>query len=156
MPFPVGPYPNDLKVVGPHMEPIKGLKRDRVKVMILVDRPRVEVYQHAVHPNLFQDMGGKIGLEFLYHARRSWMRRLAHGLPSLSCNSCAKEVLGVVKPLLLNEGSVFANEAELLVFHGHMYGQARCRPSILSLSTCIYPMGVILTHYSHITPFRPF
>ena len=31
-----------------------------------------------------------------------------------------------------------------------------CRPSILSLSTCIYPMGVILTHYSHITPFRPF
>ena len=31
-----------------------------------------------------------------------------------------------------------------------------CRPSILSLSTCIYPMGVILTHCSHITPFRPF
>ena len=31
-----------------------------------------------------------------------------------------------------------------------------CRPSILPLNTCIYPMGVILTHYSHITPFRPF
>ena len=31
-----------------------------------------------------------------------------------------------------------------------------CRPSILSLSTCIYPMGVILTHCSHITSFRPF
>ena len=33
--------------------------------------------------------------------------------------------------------------------------KCECRPSILSLSTCIYPMGVILTHYSHITPFRP-
>ena len=30
------------------------------------------------------------------------------------------------------------------------------RPSILPLNTCIYPMGVTLTHRSHITPLGPF
>ena len=32
----------------------------------------------------------------------------------------------------------------------------RCRPSIFPLNTCIYPMGVTLTHRSHITPLGPF
>ena len=31
-----------------------------------------------------------------------------------------------------------------------------CRPSIFSLSTCIYPLGVTLTHRSHIRPLGPF
>ena len=31
-----------------------------------------------------------------------------------------------------------------------------CKPSIFSLNTCIYPMGVILTHRSHIAPLWPF
>ena len=31
-----------------------------------------------------------------------------------------------------------------------------CRPSILPLNICIYPMGVTLTHRSHITPLEPF
>ena len=31
-----------------------------------------------------------------------------------------------------------------------------CRPSIFPLNTCIYPMGVTLTHRSHITPLGPF
>ena len=31
-----------------------------------------------------------------------------------------------------------------------------CRPSSLSLNTCIYPMGVTLTHRSHIAPLGPF
>ena len=35
-------------------------------------------------------------------------------------------------------------------------GVPRCRPSILPLNTCIYPMGVTLTHCSHITPLGPF
>ena len=69
VPLPVGQYPNDLRVVGPLMEPIKGLGRDRVKVIILVDRPRAKVYQYAVHPNLFHDMGGEISVEFSYHAQ---------------------------------------------------------------------------------------
>ena len=114
VPLPVGQYPNDLTIVGPLMEPNKGLRMDRVKVIILVDRPRVEVYQHTAHSNLFHDMDGEIGVEFSYHTCRSWTRRLAQGLPSLSHNSFAEEVLGVVKPLFLNEGSVFSNEAELL------------------------------------------
>ena len=114
MPLPVGQCSNDLRVVGPRMELIKGLRRDWVVVIKLVDRLRAEVYQHATHPNLIHDMGGEISVEFSYHARRSWMRRLAQGLPSLSSNSFEEEVLGVVKPLFLNEGTIFSNEAELL------------------------------------------
>ena len=72
VPLPVGQYPNDLKVVGLCMEPIKGLRRDRVEVIKLVDRLRAEVYQHTAHRNLFHDTGGEIGIEFSYHARRSW------------------------------------------------------------------------------------
>ena len=118
MPLPVGQYLNDLRVVGLCMEPIKGLRRDRVEVIKLVDRLCVEVYQHSAHPNLFHDMGGEIGVEFSYHACRSWTRRLAQGLPSLSLNSFTKEVLRVVKLLFLNEGTIFSNEAELL---GHTF-----------------------------------
>ena len=108
VPLPVSQYSNDLRVVGSCMEPIKGLRRDRVKVIKLVDRLRAEVYRHAAHPNLFHNMGGEIGVEFSYHTRHRWMRRLAQGLPSLSRNSLAEEVLGVVKPFFLNEGSVFS------------------------------------------------
>ena len=73
----VGQNPEDLGVVGPLMEPIKRLKGDRVKIIELVDRLCVEVYQHPTHPDLFHDMGGKVGVEFPYHTRRSWMRWLA-------------------------------------------------------------------------------
>ena len=36
--LPVSQYPNDLRVVGLHMEPIKGLRGNWVKVIISVDR----------------------------------------------------------------------------------------------------------------------
>ena len=90
VPLPVGQYPNDLRVVRPLTEPIKGLRRDWVKVIKFFNRPCAEVYQHAGHSNLFHDMGGEIGVEFSYHAHRSWTRRLAQGLPSLSRNSFAE------------------------------------------------------------------
>ena len=75
--FPVGQDPNDLRVVGLRMESIKGLRGNRVKVIILVDRLRAEVYQHPTHPNLFHNMGGEIGIKISYHARHSWTRWLA-------------------------------------------------------------------------------
>ena len=74
--LPVGQYPNDFKVIGLCMEPIKGLRGNWVKVVILVDRLHAEVYQHPAHPNLFQNMGGEIGVQFLYHTRGSGVRRL--------------------------------------------------------------------------------
>ena len=55
-----------------------------------------------------------------------------------------------VMPFVLKNVEATYQRAATTLFHD------MCRPSILSLSTCIYPMGVILTHYSHITPFRPF
>ena len=74
---PVGQDPEDLGVVWPLIEPIKRLKGDRVKIIELVDRLRAEVYQHSTHPDLFDDMGGEVGVEFSYHTRCSWTRWLA-------------------------------------------------------------------------------
>ena len=109
---PVGQYPNDLGVVGLRMEPIKGLKGNWFKVIVLVDRLRTKVYQHPAHPNLFQHMGCKIGVEFSHHICGSWCRGLAQCPPPLVPNRIAKEVVGVVKPLLHNERSVFGVGAE--------------------------------------------
>ena len=74
--LPVGQYPNDFRVVGLCMEPIKGLKGNWVKVIILVDRLRAEVYQHPTHLNLFQNMGGEIAVKFSHHTRGSGVSRL--------------------------------------------------------------------------------
>ena len=68
---PVGQDLNDLGVIGPLVEPIKRLRGDMVKIIKLVDRLRAEVYQHTTHPDLFDDVGGEVGVEFLYHTHRS-------------------------------------------------------------------------------------
>ena len=97
-----------------HTEPIKGLRGNWFKVIVLVDRPRAEVHQHPAHPNLLQNMGGEVGVEFSYHIWGSWCRRLAQCPPPLVRNRLAKEVIRVVKPLLFNKRPIFGNEAELL------------------------------------------
>ena len=74
---PVGKDLEDLRVVGMLIEPIKKLRGDRVKIIELVNRLLAEVYQHSTHPNLFHDMGGKVGVEFSYHTCQCWMRWLA-------------------------------------------------------------------------------
>ena len=74
---PVGQDPEDLEVVWPLIEPIKRLRGDRVKIIEVVDRLRAEVYQHTTHPDLFEDIGGEVGVEFSYHTCRSWTRWLA-------------------------------------------------------------------------------
>ena len=74
---PIGQDPDDVGVVWPLIEPIKRLRGDRVEIIELVDRLRVEVYQHTTHPDLFDDIGGEVGVEFSYHSRRSWTRWLA-------------------------------------------------------------------------------
>ena len=111
---PVGQYSNDLRVVRLRMEPIKGLRGNWFKVIVLVDRLRAEVYQHPVHPNLLQNMGGEIRVEFSHYTCGSWCKRVAQCLPPPVRNCLAKEVVGVVKPLLLNKLPIFWNEAELL------------------------------------------
>ena len=74
---PVGQDPDDLGVVWPLIESIKRLRGDRVEIIELVDRLRAKLYQHTMHPDLFDDMGGEVGVEFSYHTRRSWTRWLA-------------------------------------------------------------------------------
>ena len=74
---PVGQDSDDLRVVWLLIEPIKRLRGDRVKIIELVDRLRAKVYQHTMYPDLFDDMGGEVGIEFSYHTRRSWTRWLA-------------------------------------------------------------------------------
>ena len=77
-----------------------------------IDRLRTEVDQNAPHPDFLQNMGGKIGVELSHHTHRCWMRWLAQGTPSLSRNCLAEEVIRVVKPILLDERSVFSNGAK--------------------------------------------
>ena len=50
--LPVSQDPEDPRVVGSLIESIKRLRGDRVKIIELVDRPHVEVYQHSTHSNL--------------------------------------------------------------------------------------------------------
>ena len=92
---------NDLGVIGPLVEPIKRLRGDRIKIIKLVDRLRAEVYQHTRHPDLLDDVGGEVSVEFSYHTHRSWMRWLAKRPPSLSRNSLSKEIVGWWKPFSL-------------------------------------------------------
>ena len=76
LPPPIGQDPNDLGVIGPLVEPIKRLREDRVKIIKLVDRLCAEFYQHTTHPDLFDDVGGEVGIEFSYHTHHSWTRWL--------------------------------------------------------------------------------
>ena len=73
---PVGQDLDDLGVVWLLIKSIKRLRGHWVKIVKLVDRLRVEVYQHTTHPDLFDDVGGEVGVEFSYHTRRSWTRWL--------------------------------------------------------------------------------
>ena len=112
--LPVGQDSDDLRVVWPLIEPIKRLGGNWVKIIKLVDRLRAEVYQHTMHPELFDDMGGEVRLEFSYHTHHSWTRWLAKHLPSLSHNGLAKEIVGVVETLFLDEGPIITNGAKLI------------------------------------------
>ena len=109
---PIGQDLEDLRVVGPLMEPIKRLGGNRVKIIELVNRLHAEVYQHPTHPYLFHDMGGEVGVEFSYHTHRSWTRWLEKRPPSLIRYGLAKEVVGVVEALFFYEGPIFTNGAK--------------------------------------------
>ena len=109
---PVYQDPNDLGVIGPLVEPIERLRRDRIKIIKLVDRLRAEVYQHTPHPDLLDDVGGEVGVEFSHNSHRSWTRWLAKRPPSLSCNSLFKEMVGVVESLFFDKGQVLTDGAE--------------------------------------------
>ena len=88
---------NDLGVVGSLVKPIKRLRGDMIKIIIVIDRLRTEVDQHTPHSNLLDDVGGEVGVEFLHHTHRSWMRWLEKCPPSLGHNSFTEEVVRVMK-----------------------------------------------------------
>ena len=104
--------PNDLGVIGPLVEPIERLQGDMIKIINLVDRLRTEVYQHTPHPDLLDDVGGEVGVEFSHHTHRSWTRCLAKRLPSLGRNSLTEEVVEVVVALVFDKGPILTDGAE--------------------------------------------
>ena len=114
--FPLTPSisqdPNDLGVVGALVKPIKRLRRDMIKIIIVIDRLRTGFDQHPPHSNLFDDVGGEIGLEFSHHAHHHWMRWLAKCSPSLGRNRLAEKIIRVVETLFLNERTILTNGAE--------------------------------------------
>ena len=110
--LPVCQDPNDLGVIWPLVEPIERLRGDRIKIIKLVDRLRAEFYQHTPHPDLLDDVGGEVGVEFSYHTHRSWTRWLAKRPPSHSRNSLSKEIVGLVEALFFDKGPVLTDGAE--------------------------------------------
>ena len=114
--FPLTPAisqdPNDLGVVGALVKPIKRLRGDMVKIIIVIDRLRTAVDQHTPHSNLLDNVGDDIGVESSHHTHRSWMRWLAKSSLSISRNSFAEEVVRVMKTLFLDKRSVLADGAE--------------------------------------------
>ena len=114
--FPLTPAisqnPNDLGIVGALIKPIKWLRGDMIKIIIVIDRLRTEVDQHTPHSNLLDDVGGEIGVEFSHHTHLSWMRWLAKFSPSLSRSSFVEKVVWVMKTLFLDKRSVLADGAE--------------------------------------------
>ena len=104
--------PNDLGVIGPLVEPIKRLRGDRIKIIKLVDRLRAEGYQYTPHPDLLDDVGGEVGIEFSHHTHHNWTRWLAKRPLSFSGNSLSKEIVGVVEALFFDKGPVFTDGAE--------------------------------------------
>ena len=109
---PVCQDPNDLGVIELLVEPIERLRGDMIKIIKLVDRLRTEVYQHTPHPDLLDDVGGEVGVEFSQHTHHSWMKWLAKRPPSLGRNSLAEEVLRVVEALFFDKRPVLTDGAE--------------------------------------------
>ena len=51
--LPVGQHPKDFGIVGVLMKPIIGFGFNQLKVIVLIDRLRNEVYKHPVNPDPF-------------------------------------------------------------------------------------------------------
>ena len=109
---PVCQNPNDLGVIRALVKSIERLRGDMIKSIKVIDRLRTEVYQHTPHPDLLDDVGGEVGVEFSHHTHRSWMRWLAKCSPSLGHNSLAEEVVMVMETLFFNKISVLVDGAE--------------------------------------------
>ena len=109
---PVCQDPNDLGVIRSLVKPIERLWGDMIKIIKVVDRLRTEFYQHTPHPDLLDDVGGEVGLEFSHHTHRNWMRWLAKRPPSLGRNSLAEEVVRVMETLFFNKRPVLRDGAE--------------------------------------------
>ena len=107
-----GQHSDDLMVVRVLAELSEGARWHMLEAIVAIDRLRAEVDQYTSHPDLFEDVGGEVGVEFPNYAHGRWARGLAQSAPTLGLDSFTKKIVGVVKPLLLDEGSVFANYAK--------------------------------------------
>ena len=114
LPLPICQHPKDLGVVRGRIEAIKCPRVHGLQMVEFVYGLRTEVNLNPMHPNLFIHVRGNIGIEFSDYHSGSWCRELAQCPPTLVRNRLAKEVIGVVKPLLLNKRPIFGDEAKLL------------------------------------------
>ena len=55
--LPICEQPKDFRIVRVFVKPIKGLRVNRLKVVIAVDRLCTEVYQHPTDADLLEHMG---------------------------------------------------------------------------------------------------
>ena len=70
---------------------IKGARWDMLEAIVAIDRLRAEVDQYTSHPDLFEDVGGEVGVEFPNYTHGRWARRLAQSTPTLGLDSFSKK-----------------------------------------------------------------
>ena len=67
-----------------------------------------------------------------------------------------QHTIGLVGSLIINPTLLQRSKKAISSHCPFPYCQYVCRPSILSLDTDIYPLGVTCTHRSHMAPLGPF
>ena len=72
-----GQHSDDLMVVRVLAELSEGARWDMLEAIVAIDRLRAEVDKYTSHPDLFEDVGGEVGVEFLNYAHGRWARGLA-------------------------------------------------------------------------------
>ena len=69
----------------------EGARWDMLEAIVAIDRLRAEVDQYTSHPDLFEDVGGEVGVEFPNYAHGRWARGLAQSAPTLGLDSFTKK-----------------------------------------------------------------
>ena len=67
-----------------------------------------------------------------------------------------RPILAIGRAIIVVQNGELGLRVQEEEFTFNVFNAIKCRPSILPLNTYIYPIGVTLTHRSHITPLGPF
>ena len=142
-------------------EELQAVKDDIWAKMAALERARQEALEAG---NSVECLTEELGRLWMDLARQEALaRRRGEVIAKLKDEACTQWASGWLSFQRRASRTFLDLEFKIQLFDEEVEGSASeaevdsgCRPSILPLNTCIYPMGVTLTHRSHITPLGPF